>query len=80
MTNEQMKPNRFGRWYEARKKLNAIVKALNSGHTVMLSTYAKHTQYTKKHIGMFKATKSGLYVQQGKNWVCVDGCKITAWI
>ena len=79
MTHDEMKPNRFGRWCDARKKLNAILSALDSGQTVMVSTYTKATQYTTKHRNMFKATKNGLYVQHGKSWVCIDYCKITAW-
>lgn len=79
MNNDQMKPNRFGQWHQARRKLAAIRQALQDGCTIMVSTHLKATQYTAKHADMFKATKSGLYVRRGKNWDCIDYCKITAY-
>ena len=79
MNYNDMKANRFGRWCEARKKLAEIIRALDSGKTVMVSTYTKATQYTAKHKSMFSASKTGLYVQHGKSWVCIDYCKITIW-
>lgn len=77
MNNSQMKAGRFLRWHLARRKVSAIVGALNSGNAIVISTYTKHTKYTKKHADMFKATKSGAFVQSGKNWLCIDGTKIT---
>jgi hypothetical protein len=79
MTNEDMKAGRFARLACARKRLAFINRAFAAGKTVCLTTYTKQTRYTAKHADMFRATKSGLYVQSGKNWLCADGCKITAF-
>lgn len=76
MTNEQMKANRFYRWARARKKIAAIRKHLEQGHTVYVCTCTRATKYTAKHIDMFKAAKTGAYVQRGKGWDCIDGAKI----
>ncbi len=78
MTNAEMKQGRYARLALARKKLTFINAALARGESVYLSTYTRNTRYTAKHAGMFKATKTGLYVQSGKGWLCADGCKITA--
>jgi hypothetical protein len=79
MTNQEMKPNRFLRWHNARVLVGKINSALENGAIVQLTTYTHATRYTKKHIGMFKACKSGAYVQHGKRWDCIDGCKVTAY-
>ncbi len=76
MTNDQMKPNRFGKWHIAKKQAKEINDHLLSGGVVMIANYLKATQLEKKHAGMVKGTKSGLYMQRGKNWVCIDGCSI----
>ena len=76
MTNEDMKAGRFARLACARKRLAFINKAFAAGKTVCLTTYHQASnRYTAKHADMFRATKSGLYVQSGKNWLCADGCK-----
>ena len=77
LTNEQMKPNRFLRWHKARKKIAAIKAHLSQGHTVQIGTMTHATNYKAKHIDMFKATRSGAYVQRGKSWDCIDFCKIS---
>jgi len=79
MTNDQMKANRFARWANARKRIAFIVSNLQAGKTVQLTTYTKATRYTAKHIEMFKATKSGAFVQSGKNWLCIDGVDVRAF-
>lgn len=76
MSNDQMKANRFGRWHIARKQATEIIKHLNNGGTVMITNYLKAYQLDKRHTSMIKGTKSGLYMQRGKNWVCIDGCSI----
>jgi hypothetical protein len=72
MTNDQMKPRRFLNLYNAKTKLNWIVNNINNGLTVYVCTQIRKTGYNKKHIDMFKATKSGLYVQSGKKYLNID--------
>lgn len=79
MTNDSMKAGRFLRWHRARKLVGNINAALESGAIVQLTTHTRATRYTRKHLGWFKATRSGAYVQSGKRWDCIDGCKITAY-
>lgn len=86
MTNDQMKANRFRRIFVARKKLAWINERIEEGRTVFVSTYGKHTKITAKNVAafkaagaeMFQATKTGLYIARGRNWDCIDYCKITA--
>jgi riboflavin synthase alpha subunit len=79
MTNTEMKANRFLRLHLARKKIAAIRFHLQAGHTVQITTALKAIRFTKKHTDMFKATKTGAYVQQGKGWACIDGTKINVF-
>jgi riboflavin synthase alpha subunit len=79
MTNAEMKANRYYRWAKARKLVAAIRSHLAQGHTVQLTTYTKVTRYSAKHVDMFKATRSGAYVQSGKSWLCIDGCKVSVF-
>lgn len=77
MTNDQMKANRFGRWYTARKRASAIVEHLINGGVVMVCTALSATQLDNpKHATMIKGTKTGLYIQRGKKWECIDYCSI----
>lgn len=79
MTNEQMKPGRFHQWHIARRRIAFIQKHLEAGHMIQLTTYMRATRYQRKHIGMFKATRSGAYVQSGRQWLCIDGCDLRAF-
>lgn len=79
LTNAQMTANRFARWAKARAKLAKIQAALSNGATITISTYGRQLRLTAKHADMLKATKTGLYVQRGKAWDCIDGAKIQAW-
>jgi len=76
LTNEQMTPNRFGKWSQARKRINFIKNQLRAGKTVYICTYTRATPYTAKHYDWFRATKTGAYVQRGKGWDCIDYCAI----
>lgn len=78
LANDQMKSNRFARWHKARKKVAEIRSHLEMGHEVYICTYTRAVRYTKKHVEMFKATRTGAFVQRGKNWDCIDGCAIKA--
>lgn len=44
----------------------------------MVATSTRGTVYKAKHAEMFKATKSGFYVQHGKGFVCLDFTKIVS--
>lgn len=65
-------PNRYGRWATARRLINTIVNHLETGGVVVISGYYKGTQYDLRHAGMFKATRTGAYVQRGNQWDCID--------
>lgn len=79
MNNADMKAGRYLRWHKARVKVAAIKAALASGAVVMIATYTKATQYDKRHGEMFKATRSGAWVQRGKHWDCIDGAGIKVY-
>ena len=76
LSNQEMKSGRFARWALARKRVNFITSHLTAGHTVIVATPLKAWEFKAKHAAMFKATKSGAYMQRGKNWDCIDGCAI----
>lgn len=78
MTNAEMIKGRYLRWHNARSKVAWVKAHLAAGRTVCLTTHTKQVRYTHKHADMFKASKTGAYVQRGKAWDCFDGCKITA--
>lgn len=79
LTNAQMKAGRYATWANARKKVAWIQAQLAKGNTVQITTYTRATRYTAKHASMFKATKTGAYVQRGKAWDCFDGSKLSAF-
>ncbi len=79
LPNSKMIANRFARFADARRKVAWIHKMLADGKSVMVSTYTKSTCYTAKHAGMFRASKSGAFVQTGRRWDCIDFCKLTAF-
>jgi len=79
MTNDQMKAGRFLRFYKARRRINFIRENLAAGNIVQITTSLKAVRYNKKHIDMFKATKTGAYVQRGKAWDCIDYCDVRAF-
>lgn len=78
ISNAEMKPNRFGQWAAARKRVAWIQSQLAAGRTVYLTTYTRSTTYTAKHSDWFKADRSGAYVRRGKSWDCIDYCGLTA--
>ena len=77
LKNSDMKVNRFLTWHKARRRVAAIVAHLEAGRTVYISTYTRSIKCNKAHAGMFKAACNGAYIQSGKHWDCIDGCKIT---
>ena len=72
MDNSKMEANRFDRWAKARHTHRLIVQHLHSGGKVVIATYTRAAVYSKQHAEMFKATKTGLYVQSGKRWLCLN--------
>lgn len=79
MSNDKMKAGRFLRLFKAKRKLAFIQANLAAGRTIAVCTACKITKYSAKHADMFRATKSGLYVQHGKGWDCIDYCEIKAF-
>jgi len=71
-----MKPGRFLRWQQARKTAAKIAGHLTSGGTAVIGTPVRATFYTRKHVEMFRAASSGLYVRNGVRWDCIDYCVI----
>jgi hypothetical protein len=78
MTNQQMTAGRFLRWARVRKQYAWIVARIEAGRTVYLTTALRSTKITAKHLPMVKATKTGLMIQSGKQWIDYSLTKITA--
>jgi hypothetical protein len=78
MTNQQMIAGRFLRWARVRKQYAWIVAQTEAGRTVYLTTALRSTKITAKHLPMVKATKTGLMIQSGKQWIDYSLTKITA--
>ena len=76
LTNAQMKPKRFYHWAVARKKAAKIQAHLAAGKAVAIGTQTRCWILKAKHAAMIKATKSGLFMQRGKAWDCIDYCAI----
>ena len=74
MTNEEMRAGRFLRWHKARKLYGVIVKHLESGRRVQVTTYTRSTVY--RSVEQFRCGKTGVYVARGKSWDCIDGCHV----
>ena len=67
----------YARWASSKRIVAAITTHLASGGEVVLSTAMRHVICRANHAGMFKATSSGAFIQRGKGWDCINGCKIT---
>ncbi len=76
MTNSQMLPNRFVLWASYRKMISNIQSTLAANGEVHIVGYGRVVKCDKRHAAMFKATKSGAYVQRGKYWDCLNFSKI----
>lgn len=79
MTNDQMKAGRFLALHKARRMFRFIISNLEAGNSVSVTTYTKSVNYKPKHIAMFKIVGRDVYVQRGKSWDCINGCRITAF-
>lgn len=71
MSNQQMKPGRYADWADCRKCVRWIQSELRAGRTIVVATYTKARQFDSRHVAMFKATRSGVFVQRGKQWDCI---------
>jgi hypothetical protein len=79
MTNEQMIAGRFLALHKARRRFAFIVRNLEAGNTVSLTTATRSTNYKPKHKDMFKIVGRDVYVQRGKSWDCINYTKVTAF-
>jgi hypothetical protein len=78
-TNEKLNgrtPGTYLRWHTARQTARRIAAHLAAGGRVVVATYTRATYYDQRHAAMFRATRTGLFVQRGKAWDCIDGCAI----
>ena len=78
MTNADMKAGRFLRWHEARKMVEWMRSCWDRGLTVYMVTAYRSTAFAPKHCDCVKATRTGVYVRIGKNWLCATYCKFVA--
>lgn len=62
----------------AEKKLAWILDRLSEGRTVYITTALRSTAFKQRHKDMLRVKGDSLYMQRGKNWDCVDYCKISA--
>jgi len=69
----------------SKDKVQAIIKALESGKTIFVNTYTRSTKITpttfKKWNAaghtLFKADDKSMYMASGNKFVCIDYCQIT---
>ena len=78
MENSAMKAGRFLRQHKARQRIKWMEIQWDAGKTVYVSTCTRITKIAPKHRDMVKATKTGVYVQRGRAWDCIDFCNISA--
>lgn len=67
LTNQDMKPGRYLRWAQARRKVALIRQHLEAGRTVQISNYLHAWRLKAKHAKMIKAGRTGVYMQRGKS-------------
>jgi hypothetical protein len=72
MTNDQMKPERYLKWHNYRRRLARIQATLAAGGVVQVVGYGKVLEADRRHAAMFKATRTGVYLQRGKAWDCLN--------
>ncbi len=79
MTNAQMKAGRFLALHKARRMFCFIISNLDAGNSVSVTTYTRSVNYKTKHRAMFKIVGRDVFVQRGRSWDCINGCRITAF-
>ena len=85
LTNEQMIAGRFANWARYRRAERFIKLHAEAGRKVYLrgnNYLVKYTVITKKNASLVSSSRSGLFVQHGKQRIChMDrsvNCRITA--
>ena len=71
MTNSSMIANRYANWAKYRKLVKTVSANVEAGRKVCIQAGWSIMPFTKKNLECIKATKSGVFVQKGKNWVCI---------
>jgi hypothetical protein len=71
VSNEAGTPTQEALTMTAQERLAAIQNHLAANGKIMVVTYTKGTIYTKKHLGMFSATETDLFVQRGTRKECL---------
>ena len=74
MNVENMKPNRYLIMHENKKLYKSIIAEISRGLAIQVTTYTHSKIYTKAE--QFKLGKTGVYVQRGKKWDCINGASI----
>jgi hypothetical protein len=57
ITNEQMKPNRYGRWAQSRRLMAKIEDTFAKDGVVTVATAYHAWHYDKRHADMFRGLK-----------------------
>jgi hypothetical protein len=81
LANDQMKPNRYGKWAQARSLYKKIQDTFAASGIVTVATYTQAKHYDKRHAEMFRCGKTGVYVQRGKQWddISMSGFRFTIY-
>lgn len=67
------------------ERMEAVVSAIESGKTVIFSTYTRAIEVSPKTLAkwrkngheLFRADEKHLWMASGKSWTCMDYCRIT---
>jgi hypothetical protein len=71
MTNEQMKPARYENWAKYRKFVNRVSGYVSKYGKVTVVCGHSQIPFEAKTLQFITATKSGVWVQKGKNKICI---------
>jgi hypothetical protein len=74
MKNSDMTENRYLIMYQNKKLYNGIISEIEGGAAIQVTTYTQSRIYTKA--SQFRLGKTGVYVQRGKHWDCINFCSI----
>lgn len=76
MKNSEMRENRFASALRYKRMYESILSAIANGCQIQTMTQTHVKTYTKP--SQFKWNMTGLYVQSGKNWSCINYTKVRA--
>jgi hypothetical protein len=71
MTNQEMKPNRFLRWHNARTLHRRIAEHIAAGGRVVIGTYLGSVIY--RSADHFVCGRTGLFVRRGRSLDLLTG-------